>query len=128
MSITFEAIADDPRLYLFALQGEAAHFQPMTPETFRRSIFLDGRIVRAPGQGFSLPFSEVRGQAWPDPALRPINMIFHIAQCGSTLLARALDFPGRSLVLREPVALRRLGVDLGPDGTPDPTLLRFTLS
>lgn len=128
MSITFDDIANDPALYLLALQNEAAHFQPMSRESFYRSIFLDDRIVRAPGQGFSLPFAEVRGQQWPDPASRPIGLIFHVAQCGSTLLARALDLPGRSLVLREPVALRRLGVDAGPEGALDDELLRFTLS
>lgn len=128
MSITFETICDDPALYLFALQHEAAHFQPMTRDSFRRSIFLDDRIVRGPGQGFSLPFAEVRGQPWPDPAKRPVGLIFHVAQCGSTLLARALDLPGRSLVLREPAALRRLGVETGPQGAVDEALLRFTLS
>ncbi|MES2121018.1 MAG: hypothetical protein V4513_10645 [Pseudomonadota bacterium] len=128
MSITFETISDDPALFLFALQNEAAHFQPMTRDSFHRSIFLDDRIVRAPGQGFALPFAEVRGQQWPDPASRPIGLIFHVAQCGSTLLARALDLPGRSLVLREPAALRRLGVDAGPEGAVDEAMLRFTLS
>ena len=81
MSITFETIADDPALFLFALQNEAAHFQPMTRESFHRSIFLDDRIVRGPGQGFALPLGEVRGQQWPDPASRPIGLIFHVAQC-----------------------------------------------
>lgn len=128
MSISSETIANDPALYLLALQGEAAHFQPMTRETFQRSIFLDDRIVRASGQGFAVPFAEVRGHDWPEPAKRPVGLIFHVAQCGSTLLARALDLPGRSLVLREPAALRRLGVDAGPDGAADPELLRFTLS
>ena len=128
MSTSFETIADDPALYLLTLQNEAAHFQPMTRETFRRSIFLDDRIVRAPGQGFAVPFADVRGHDWPEPATRPVGLIFHVAQCGSTLLARALDLPGRSLVLCEPVALRRLGVDAGPDGGADPGLLRFTLS
>lgn len=128
MTITFETIAEDPGQYLLALQNEAAHFQPMTRETFARSIFLDDRIVRAPGQGFSVPFADIRGREWPDPATRSVNLIFHVAQCGSTLLARALDLPSRSLVLREPASLRRLGVDAGPAGGVDPDLLRFTLS
>lgn len=128
MSITFETIAEHPGLYLLALQNDAAHFQPMTRDSFHRSIFLDDRIVRAPGQSFSVPFADIRSREWPDPATRPVKLIFHVAQCGSTLLARALDLPGRSLVLREPVALRRLGVEAGPDGGADPDLLRFTLS
>ncbi|MEO7276606.1 MAG: hypothetical protein ABIW33_01120 [Sphingomicrobium sp.] len=128
MNVTFEMIANDPALYLFALQGDMAHFQQMTRETFRRSIFLDDRIVRAGGQGFSVPFNEIRAADWPEPANRPVQFIFHVAQCGSTLLARALDLPGRSLVLREPAALRRLGVEAGQDGKVDGQMLDFTLA
>jgi len=40
--------------------------------------------------------------------LRLPHLLFHTAFCGSTLLARALDVPGRSLVLREPGILVRL--------------------
>lgn len=39
--------------------------------------------------------------------------IFHVAHCGSTLLARALDQPATNLILREPLALRQLA--LAPD-------------
>jgi hypothetical protein len=61
--------------------------------------------------------------------VRRIGWIFHVAQCGSTLLARALDRPGRSLVLREPAALRQLGVvaGAGHDAAP-PDLLRFVVA
>ena len=44
----------------------------------------------------------------PNPL--PMGWIFHIAHCGSTLLARALDRPDANLVLREPFALRQLGL------------------
>ncbi len=40
----------------------------------------------------------------------PINWIFHIAHCGSTLLSRLIDPPGAALVLREPPPLRQLGL------------------
>ena len=35
----------------------------------------------------------------------PLHFIFHSAFCLSTLLARAFDLPGRSMALKEPVAL-----------------------
>ncbi len=50
-------------------------------------------------------------QAIPKPA--PTGWIFHVAHCGSTLLARALDRLPTNLVLREPAALRQLA--LAPD-------------
>ncbi len=34
-----------------------------------------------------------------------------MAHTGSTLLARALDRPGKTLVIREPTTLRALGVE-----------------
>ena len=111
MSSILEAIAEDPGLYLMDLQGDDLRLQTMTREAFHRSIFLDERIVHGGRQGFRAPLDAVLdGYAGPPPAERPIALIFHVAQCGSTLLARALDLPGRDLVLREPAALRSLGV------------------
>ena len=40
---------------------------------------------------------------------RPAAYVFHTAFCASTLLALCLDHPGRTLVLREPKVLARLG-------------------
>lgn len=114
MSISHETIAEDPSLYLFDVQNDVALFQPMTREGFARSIFLDNRIVRG-GRGLvQMPLQPVMADYRGPPAKeRPIGLIFHVAQCGSTLLARALDLLGRVLVLREPIALRRLGVEAG---------------
>ncbi|NQZ08204.1 MAG: hypothetical protein HRT35_13685 [Algicola sp.] len=39
---------------------------------------------------------------------KPAHYIFHSAFCGSTLLSRALDEPGRCLSIREPYALTQL--------------------
>jgi hypothetical protein len=44
-------------------------------------------------------------------APKGVGFIFHIAHCGSTLLARALDLRNVNLVCREPMALRQLGVE-----------------
>jgi len=117
MSITLQDLAADPSLFLYEIDGDTAIFQTMTREAFRQSIFLDGRIRRDDRPAVRVPLEPLL-QALPGapPSGRRIGWIFHVAQCGSTLLARALDHLGRSLVLREPAALRRLGVMAGGDG------------
>ena len=100
-----------PDDYLFAFEGETAILLPMDRAAYRRSIFLDDRID---------PASEsARHPAWGGlvaPAPAPVTgWIFHVAHCGSTLLARALD-QGDRLVLREPLALRQVALD-APDGS-----------
>lgn len=118
MSITLPALVDDPSLYPFAFDfdQDVAQILSMDRAALHRSIFLDGRIDRTKAaiHRISLP---VMLDAYTGPPLaeRPVGMIFHVAQCGSTLLARALDHPGRSLSLREPYALRQLGVLAGGD-------------
>jgi hypothetical protein len=66
-----------------------------------------------------LPFATLAGKG-PRPAAT--GWIFHVAHCGSTLLARALDQESTNLVLREPFALRQLAL------TPDPQRLAVTLA
>jgi len=117
MPITLQDLAADPSLFLYEIDGDAAIFQAMTREAFHQSIFLDGRIRRDDRPRVRVPLEPLL-QGLPEVSQpdRRIGWIFHVAQCGSTLLARALDHVGRSLVLREPAALRRLGVMAGGDG------------
>ena len=114
MTVTPHDLFADPGLFLYEIDGGDAIFQTMTREQFARSIFLDGRIRHGNLPNFRIPLPQLLAAAEKAaiPARR-IGWIFHVAQCGSTLLARALDLPGRSLVLREPAALRRLGVMAG---------------
>jgi hypothetical protein len=85
-------------------------FVPMDRAAYHRSIFLDARIQPPSEEVMQIPAAALAGRAGR-PA--PTAWIFHVAHCGSTLLARALDTPGASLVLREPLALRQLA--LAPD-------------
>src|SRR5688572_23380970 len=119
MSLTLDDLFASPDHYLHSFEGEAAVFMPMDREAYHRSIFLDGRISPAANQMMKLPVA-----ALADPRRRPAptGWIFHVAHCGSTLLARALDRPSASLVLREPLALRQLGL------APDPQRLALTLA
>src|SRR5690349_292551 len=110
-----------PDRHLFAFEGDQAILVEMDREAYRRSIFLDRRIQPA-GPAMQLPVAALTAALdAAAPAATGPGWIFHIAHCGSTLLARALDLPARSLVLREPLALRQLAVDrtLSPSARQD---------
>ncbi len=99
-----------PDHHLLEFSGPQALFVPMTRESYARSIFTDRqRIVPAhpSGRGVDLNRLLERFDAEAIPA-RPLRFVFHLAHGGSTLLSRALDCPGRSLVIREPFPLRQL--------------------
>ena len=110
MALTLDDLFASPDHYLHSFEGDAALFVPMDRAAYHRSIFLDGRISPAADRSMRLPV-----KALVEPARKPssIGWIFHVAHCGSTLLARALDDPSANLVLREPLALRQLA--LSPD-------------
>jgi hypothetical protein len=92
-----------PDAYLHHVEGGQGVFVPMDRAAYHRSIFLDHRIQAAgPGEALA-PL-----RAAP---VQPISFIFHVAHCGSTLLARALDRGEGNLVLREPLALRQAALD-----------------
>lgn len=110
MSLTLDDLFASPDHYLHSFEGAAAVFVPMDREAYRRSIFLDGRISPAADRMMKVPADAL---VEPVRRPRPTGWIFHVAHCGSTLLARALDRPSANLVLREPLALRQLA--LSPD-------------
>lgn len=96
-----------PDDYLFAFEGETAILLTMDRAAYRRSIFLDDRIE---------PASDVATYPLASSLSAPstaaaTGWIFHVAHCGSTLLARALDHDDGGLILREPMALRQLAID-----------------
>lgn len=106
-----ERLFATPDQHLFAFEGDQAILVTMDREAYRRSIFLDRRIQPA-GPAIQLPVDALTATLDASaPATPATGWIFHIAHCGSTLLARALDLPARSLVLREPLALRQLAID-----------------
>lgn len=117
MALTLDDLFASPDHYLHSFEGEAALFMPMDRDAYHRSIFLDGRISPAANRSMKVP---VRALVEPPRPPRPLGWIFHVAHCGSTLLARALDRPATNLVLREPLALRQLAL------APDPRRLALT--
>ena len=108
-----EVLFSRPDFYLLEFGGANGFFVRMTRDTYLRSIFTDRqRIVAASTQAWGAPIanlmSQYEAQNLPQP---PLGFIFHLAHCGSTLLARALDQSPRLLVYREPFPLRQLGAE-----------------
>ncbi|HEX8623789.1 MAG TPA: hypothetical protein VF782_01790 [Allosphingosinicella sp.] len=111
MSLTLDDLFESPDHYLHSFEGDSAIFVPMDRSAYHRSIFLDHRIDPAANRSMRLP---VPALADGDRPAARTGWIFHVAHCGSTLLARALDDPSLNLVLREPLALRQMAFDRDP--------------
>lgn len=112
-------IATSPDHYLYAIEGADAVIVPMDRTAYARSIFLDRRIAPAGETALHVPADALMADVAQPPTTA---WIFHVAHCGSTLLARALEGLGSGLVLREPMALRQLAFD------PDPGRLGLVLA
>ncbi|TZG27889.1 hypothetical protein [Sphingomonas montanisoli] len=112
MSITLDDLFASPDHYLFIFDDDDAVFREMDREAYARSIFLDQRIEAASARGARVPIvpllqhNQQRGGDAPE-----IGWIFHVAYCGSTLLARGIDRTDHSLVLREPAPLHQLAIE-----------------
>jgi hypothetical protein len=118
MRLTLGDLFETPDYHFFRFEGGTAVFLPMDAAAYRRSIFLDGRIAPAGQQALKVPLAPlIENLIARGTQPRRIGWIFHVAQCGSTLLARALD-QGSALVLREPGPLRQLGVEAGAGTNP----------
>ncbi|HEX8308308.1 MAG TPA: hypothetical protein VF645_07795 [Allosphingosinicella sp.] len=111
MSLTLDDLFESPDHYLQSFEGDSAILVPMDRAAYHRSIFLDHRISPASNRSMRLPLAALAGE---DRAPARTGWIFHVAHCGSTLLARALDDPGLNLVLREPLALRQMAFARDP--------------
>lgn len=122
MQLKISDLFATPDHFLFAFEGEHSLFLEMDRAAYQRSIFLDRRIVPLSERMLQVPTAQLtayRDQAAPTPR---IGWIFHVAHCGSTMLARALDVAASDLVLREPMVTRQLGVEAAtgfPGRTPD---------
>lgn len=112
MQLAPATIAASPDHYLHSFEGRDAVIVPMDRAAYARSIFLDARIAPA-AEGAALVPAAALAEAAPPP--RTTAWIFHVAHCGSTLLARALEDMSTGLVLREPMALRQLAFAPDPD-------------
>lgn len=98
-------MTDRSFLHALSLDDGGRTLIPTTGAKLRAQSFLDGRSDFSTGPAVWMEGSQARPNP---PAPPPDRYIFHVGFCGSTLLARLLDQPGRALVLREPNCLADL--------------------
>ena len=98
-------IVNNPDFMLYRIDIDRAelHFLEVTQDTYRKSTYLDNRIQHTKERLVALPIDEVIKAFEHIPASHaPVQFLFHTSFCCSTLLARALQSPGDTLVVREP--------------------------
>jgi hypothetical protein len=91
-------------LHRVDIEGGRLLFLPTTQSKLRHASFLDGRTPIEAGAPVAVPIEDALDEGFDRPA-GPDRFVFHVSFCGSTLLARILDRPGRVMVLREPHCL-----------------------
>lgn len=125
MALTLNDLFTTPHHFLFAFEGDRSVFLPMDRAAYERSVFCDGRIDPASRQALKVETRPLLQAAAARPVQAP-GWIFHVAHCGSTLLARALEKGDSDLVIREPLGLRQAGVETARRGaTATAPLLRL---
>lgn len=96
------ALVRDPRWHAhrYDASQDAFQFRHVTRDEHRKATFLTDEYLGAAARVVPVP----RPQALGAGAERaPIHFIFHSAFCASTMLVRALDVPGLSMGLSEPM-------------------------
>jgi hypothetical protein len=88
---------------------QAVTFTHADRATLAAQPFLDHRWRRDGLPETALPLSAILSGIGANVAPPALNFIWHSSFCCSTLLARALDMPGRNLSLCEPLVLVHLG-------------------
>ena len=99
------AIARDPHWlpHRYDPEFDAVHFLKLSREGHRAATFLiDAEL---PADAATLVLERGASLAAARGTAAPLHFVFHSAYCCSTLLARALDRPGVSMALKEPVIL-----------------------
>ncbi|HET8701836.1 MAG TPA: hypothetical protein VFL97_09250 [Nitrococcus sp.] len=84
---------------------------PLSPARYRSLSFLDDREVPM-ARCFEVPLDRLLGASRTilQAERKPLHGIFHIAFCGSTLLARCLGRLAGALVLKEPYSFHEMAV------------------
>lgn len=106
--MNLQTIFESPDAFLHSFDHGEAVFFDMDRDAYQRSIFTDRRISPKNQNPSRIRCADLFARM-ESVEPQPVRYIFHIAHCGSTLLARALDLRDQNLVCREPFALRQLG-------------------
>lgn len=96
-------LLNDPHFLLHQIipaEGVAL-FVPTTRDLLSKPSFIDGRTDFSNGPAVKVALDDLLAQSLPVVS-GPDRYIFHVAFCGSTLLARMLDHDGAAFVLKEP--------------------------
>lgn len=99
-----DSIVADARwlAHRFDFRNDRYEFVFMPREAHRETAFLDARQVPARLERVAVPRQAVADAARPEA---PLHFIFHSGLCCSTLMARALDWDGSVMSLKEPIIL-----------------------
>ena len=100
------AIVRDPLWFAhrYDPRHDAFQFRPLTRAQHRDATFLTDEYL-GPAAVTAVRRADILAEA---PGTAPLHFIFHSAFCCSTVFARALDIPGVSMGLKEPVLLNDL--------------------
>ena len=99
-------LLNHPEIYPFSLDGEkkVVTFVHVSRARMHKAAFHDQSLVTSSAQKWAVSVNDLMAWAalFREKLLESPRFIFHTSYCGSTLLARALDVPGRCVVYREP--------------------------
>ncbi|WP_242138961.1 hypothetical protein [Sphingomonas sp. TREG-RG-20F-R18-01] len=97
-------------------EQDAVHFRHVPLSARARATFLTDEYLGVEPAPVPIGRERISQSALPNA---PLHFVFHSAFCLSTLLANALDLPGRSMSLKEPVILNDIvgWRHRGADGT-----------
>lgn len=120
MELTLRDITESAAHYVHSVGvNMQATLYPMTAESYRASVFLDGRIaLPEDAPSAQINFMDLCGQ-FPSVAGAETRYLFHISHVGSTLLSRLLGCKREVLSLREPLLLRWLSQFKSELGKPE---------
>ena len=92
-------------------ESQVLRFVQMSRDSYYTSAFLDDRLTVAKSGSANIEIDKIQ-RRYDDTSELRFNghLIFHTAYCCSTLLARALDVPGETMVYREPDVLTQLAM------------------
>jgi hypothetical protein len=104
----------------FDAASDSVVFVKADRDAHRAATFLDDQLLRQSNDKRQLRLGDIAPAVAALPA-KDCHFIFHSAFCCSTLLARALDIPGKSMGLKEPLVLNDLVQAAMTQGTPKAT-------